>query len=99
MDNVVSGTDTLLKAIEYYEKSHRYLQEAGKNLRQCTTNSVQLKPENRWGQDRSRYVILKPILCRFQLTNSLDTKHLPKITKGSAMRIASKTFALLNPLQ
>ena len=39
MDNVITGTDCDNKSLEYYSLSRRYLQEAGMNLRQWTSNS------------------------------------------------------------
>ena len=48
MDNVITGTDCDNKSLEYYSLSRRYLQEAGMNLRQWTSNSEAL---NRKAQD------------------------------------------------
>ena len=42
MDNVITGTDCDNKSLEYYSLSRRYLQEAGMNLRQWTSNSEAL---------------------------------------------------------
>ena len=42
MDNVVTGTNCDDKALEYYPLSRSYLQEAGMNLRQRTSNSTAL---------------------------------------------------------
>ena len=42
MDNVVTGTNCDDKALEYYSLSRSYLQEAGMNLRQWTSNSTVL---------------------------------------------------------
>ena len=42
MDNVITGTDCDNKSFEYYSLSRRYLQEAGMNLRQWTSNSEAL---------------------------------------------------------
>ena len=42
MDNVVTGTNRDDKALEYYSLSRSYLQEAGMNLRQWTSNSTAL---------------------------------------------------------
>ena len=38
MDNGVTGTDCDDKTLEYYSLSRSYLQEAGMNLRQWTSN-------------------------------------------------------------
>ena len=48
MDNVVTGTNCHDKALEYYSLSRNYLQKAGMNLRQWTSNSIAL---NRRAQD------------------------------------------------
>ena len=48
MDNVITGTNCDNKSLEYYSLSRRYLQEAGMNLRQWTSNSEAL---NRKAQD------------------------------------------------
>ena len=42
MDNVVTGTNCHDKALEYYSLSRNYLQKAGMNLRQWTSNSIAL---------------------------------------------------------
>ena len=42
MDNVITGTDCDNKSLEYYSLSRRYLQEAGMNLCQWTSNSEAL---------------------------------------------------------
>ena len=42
MNNVITGTDCDNKSLEYYSLSRRYLQEAGMNLRQWTSNSEAL---------------------------------------------------------
>ena len=50
MDNVITGTDCDNKSLEYYSLSRRYLQEAGMNLRQWTSNSEAL---NRKAQEHN----------------------------------------------
>ena len=52
MDNVITGTDCDNKSLEYYSLSRRYLQEAGMNLRQWTSNSEAL---NRKAQEDHIY--------------------------------------------
>ena len=53
MDNVVTGTNCENKALEYYSLSRSYLQEAGMNPRQWTSNSTAI---NRRAQEDNAYV-------------------------------------------
>ena len=42
MDNVLTGTNTIAEALEYYTSSRNCFQKAGMNLRQWTSNSPTL---------------------------------------------------------
>ena len=52
MDNVVTGSNCDNKVLEYYSLSRSYLQEAGMNLRQWTSNSTAL---NRRAQENNAH--------------------------------------------
>ena len=52
MDNVVTGTNCDDKALEYYSLLRSYLQEAGVDLRQWTSNSTAV---NRRAQENNAY--------------------------------------------
>ena len=101
MDNVVSGTSTDTKAKEYYIKSRNYLKEAGMNLRQWTTNSINLDQKIKEDKTEANKVVKVLGLVWDSENDSLslaidklieETKHLQNITKRKALSIASKLF-------
>ena len=52
MDNVLTGTDTIPEALQYYTSSRNCFQKAGMNLRQWTSHSPAL---NRQAHDDGVY--------------------------------------------
>ena len=101
MDNVVSGTSTDTKAKEYYIKSRNYLKEAGMNLRQWTTNSINLDQKiKEYNTEANKVVKVLGLVWDSEIDSlSLaidklieETKHLQNITKRKALSIASKLF-------
>ena len=103
MDNVVSGTSTDTKAKEYYIKSRNYLKEAGMNLRQWTTNSINLDQKIKEDKTEANKVVKVLGLVWDSENDSLslaidklieETKHLQNITK--LITILTEVEAVLN---
>ena len=104
MDNVVTGTDCDEKALEYYSLSRSYLQEAGMNLRQWTSNSAAL---NRKAQEDIKEAAQTTKILGLTWNSTCDmlslslkkmireTENIKRPTKRSALSFASK---LLDPL-
>ena len=101
MDNVVTGTICDDKALEYYSLSRSYLQEAGVDLRQRTSNSTAL---NRRAQENNAYAAqtTKILGLTWNSTNDMPSLSLEKmirkseaitkLTKRSTISFASKLF-------
>ena len=101
MDNVVTGTICDDKALEYYSLSRSYLQEAGVNLRQWTSNSTAL---NRRAQEDNAYAAqtTKILELTWNSTNDMlslslekmirKSEAITKLTKRSTISFASKLF-------
>ena len=89
MDNVVTGTNRDDKALEYYSLSRSYLQEAGMNLRQWTSNSTAL---NRRAQEDNAHAAqtTKILGLTWKATNDM----LSLFTRKNAQKIRSyhKTY-------
>ena len=100
MDNVVTGTNCDDKALEY-SLSRSYLQEAGMNLRQWTSNSTAL---NRRAQEDNAHAAqtTKILGLTWNLTNDIlslslekmirKSEAITKLTKRSTISFASKLF-------
>ena len=82
MDNVVTGTICDDKALEYYSLSRSYLQEAGVNLRQWTSNSTAL---NRRAQENNAYAAqtTKILELTWNSTNDMPSLSLEKMIRKS----------------
>ena len=101
MENVVTGTSTEDLAVKYYTTSRKYLSEAGMNLRQWTSNSLELTRISR-DENTSASPIVKVLGLRWDsesdtlslsLENFLnETKRMQKITKRTVLSTASKLF-------
>ena len=100
MDNVVTGTNCDDKASEYYSLSRSYLQEAGMNLRQWTSNSTAL---NRRAQEDAHAAQTTTILgLTWNSTNDMlflslekmirKSEAITKLTKRSTISFTSKLF-------
>ena len=100
MDNVVTGTNCDDKALEY-SLSRSYLQEAGMNLRQWTSNSTALN--RRTQEDNAHAAQTTKILgLTWNLTNDIlslslekmirKSEAITKLTKRSTISFASKLF-------
>ena len=101
MDNVVTGTNCDDKALEDYSLSRSYLQEAGVNLRQWTSNSTAL---NRRAQEDNAYAAqtTKILELTWNSTNDMPSLSLEKmirkseaitkLTKRSTISFESKLF-------
>ena len=101
MDNVITGTDCDNKSLECYSLSRRYLQEAGMNLRQWTSNSEAL---NRKAQEDNIQAALTTKILGLTWNSTSDTLSLSiekmirerdaitKITKRTTLSFASKLF-------
>ena len=101
MDNVITGTDCDNKSLEYYSLSRRYLQEAGMNLRQWTSNSEAL---NRKAQEDNIQAAPTTKILGLTWYSTSDTLSLSiekmirerdaitKITKRTTLSFASKLF-------
>ena len=101
MDNVVTGTNCDDKALEYYSLSRSYLQEAGMNLRQWTSNSTAL---NRRAQEDNAHAAqtTKILGLTWNATNDMlslslekmirKSEAITKLTKRSTISFASKLF-------
>ena len=101
MDNVITGTDCDNKSLEYYSLSRRYLQEAGMNLRQWTSNSEAL---NRKAQEHNIQAVPTTKILGLTWNSTSDTLLLSiekmirergaitKITKRTTLSFASKLF-------
>ena len=101
MDNVVTGTNCHDKALEYYSLSRNYLQKAGMNLRQWTSNSIAL---NRRAQDDNAHAAQTTKILGLTWNSTNDTLSLSlenmikkseaitKLTKRSTISFASKLF-------
>ena len=101
MDNVVTGTNCDDKALEYYYLSRSYLQEAGMNLRQWTSNSTAL---NRRAQEDNAHAAqtTKILGLTWNATNDMlylslekmirKSEAITKLTKRSTISFASKLF-------
>ena len=101
MDNVVTGTDCDEKALEYYSLSRSYLQEAGMNLRQWTSNSAALnrkaQEDNTEAAQTTKILGLTWNSTCDMLSLSLEkmireTENIKRLTKRSALSFASKLF-------
>ena len=101
MDNVVTGTDCDEKALEYYSLSRSYLQEAGMNLRQWTSNSAALnrkaQEDNTEAAQTTKILGLTWNSTCDMLSLSLEkmireTENIKRPTKRSALSFASKLF-------
>ena len=100
MDNVVTGTNCDDKALEY-SLSRSYLQEAGMNLRQWTSNSTAL---NRRAQEDNAHAAqtTKILGLTWNSTNDMlslslekmirKSEAITKLTKRSTISFASKLF-------
>ena len=104
MDNVVTGTNCDDKALEYYSLSRSYLQEAGMNLRQWTSNSTALnrraQKDNAHAAQTTKILGLMWNATNDMLSLSLQkmirkSEAITKLTKRSTISFASKLF---NPL-
>ena len=82
MDNVVTGTICDDKALEYYSLSRSYLQEAGVNLRQWTSNSTAL---NRRAQENNAYAAQTTQILEltWNSTNDMPSLSLEKMIRKS----------------
>ena len=101
MDNVVTGTNRDDKALEYYSLSRSYLQEAGMNLRQWTSNSTAL---NRRAQEDNAHAAqtTKILGLTWNATNDMlylslekmirKSEAITKLTKRSTISFASRLF-------
>ena len=100
MDNVVTGTNCENKALEYYSLSRSYLQEAGMNPRQWTSNSTAI---NRRIQEDNAYAAqtTKILGLTWNSTNDMlsllekmvrKSEAITKLTKRSTISFASKLF-------
>ena len=101
MDNVVTGTNCDDKALEYYSLSRSYLQEAGMNLRQWSSNSAAL---NRRAQEDNAHAAqtTKILGLAWNSTNDMlslslekmmrKSEAISKLTKRSTISFASKLF-------
>ena len=101
MDNVVTGTNCDDKALEDYSLSRSYLQEAGVNLRQWTSNSTAL---NRRAQEDNAYAAqtTKILELTWNSTNDMlslslekmirKSEAITKLTKRSTISFESKLF-------
>ena len=101
MDNVVTGANCDDKALEYYSLSRGYLQEAGMNLRQWTSNSTAL---NRRAQEDNAHAAqtTKILGLTWNATNDMlylslekmirKSEAITKLTKRSTISFASKLF-------
>ena len=101
MDNVVTGTICDDKALEDYSLSRSYLQEAGVNLRQWTSNSTAL---NRRAQEDNAYAAqtTKILELTWNSTNDMlslslekmirKSEAITKLTKRSTISFESKLF-------
>lgn len=111
MDNAVTETNCDDKALEYYSLSRSYLQEAGMNLRQWTSNSTAL---NRRAQEDNAHAAqtTKILGLTWNSTNDMlslspekmirKSEAIPKLTKRSTISFASNCLTpwdMLNPLQ
>ena len=104
MYNVITGTDCDNKSLEYYSLSRRYLQEAGMNLRQWTSNSEAL---NCKAQEDNIQVAPMTKILGLTWNSTSDTLSLSiekmirerdaitKTTKRTTLSFASKLFDLL----
>ena len=100
MDNVVTVTNCENKALEYYSLSRSYLQEAGMNPRQWTSNSTAI---NRRAQEDNAYAAqtTKILGLTWNSTNNMlsllekmvrKSEAITKLTKRSTISFASKLF-------
>ena len=101
MDNVVTGTHCHDKALEHYSLSRNYLQKAGMNLRQWTSNSIAL---NRRAQDDNAHAAQTTKILGLTWNSTNDTLSLSlenmikkseaitKLAKRSTISFASKLF-------
>ena len=101
MDNVVSGTEDDLQALEYYAKSRDYFSEMGMNLRQWTSNSNTLNLKTKQDSvNAERIVKILGIIWNSEtdeLSLSLkklseETNNINKISKRIALSLASRLF-------
>ena len=101
MDNAVTGTNCDDKALECYSLLQSYLQEAGMNLRQWTSNSTAL---NRRAQEDNAHAAqtTKILGLTWNSTNDMlslllenmirKSETITKLTKRSTISFASKLF-------
>ena len=101
MDNVLTGTDTISEALQYYTSSRNCFQKAGMNLRQWTSNSPAL---NRQAHDDGVYA--EPMVkvlglnwntntdtLSLSLTKLIkETNNTEKISKRSVLSLSSKLY-------
>ena len=101
MDNVLTGTDTIAEALEYYTSSRNCFQKTGMNLRQWISNSPTL---NRQAHDHG--VCAEPMVkvlglnwntktdtLSLSLTKLLkETNSIDKISKRSVLSLSSKLY-------
>ena len=101
MDNVLTGTNTIAEALEYYTSSRNCFQKAGMNLRQWTSNSPTL---NRQAHDDG--VHAEPMVkvlglnwntktdtLSLSLTKLIkETNSIDKISKRSVLSLSSKLY-------
>ena len=101
IDNVVTGTNCDDKALEYYSLSRSYLQEAGMNLRQWTSNSTALnlraQEDNAHAAQTTNILGLTWNSTNDMLSLSLEkrirkSEAITKLTKRSTISFASKLF-------
>ena len=101
MDNVLTGTNTIAEALEYYTSSRNCFQKAGMNLRQWTSNSPTV---NRQAHDAGVYAEPMVIVLGLNWNTKTDTLSLSltkliketdsidKISKRSVLSLSSKLY-------
>ena len=101
MDNVLTGTDTIPEALQYYTLSRNCFQKAGMNLRQWTSNSpalhLQAHDEGVYAEPMVKVLGLNwntktdtlslPLTKLIKETNSTD-----KISKRSVLSLSPKLY-------
>ena len=98
MDNVVTGTNCDDKALEDYSLSRSYLQEAGVNLRQRTSNSTAL---NRRAQEDNAYAAqtTKILELTWNSENQKLSQNLLRDPRSALSQNCLTPWDMLNPLQ
>ena len=89
MDNVVTGTNCDDKALEYYSLSRSYLQEAGMNLRQWTSNSTAL---NRRAQEDNAHTAQTTNILGLTWNSTNDMLSLSLEKNDQKIRSYHKTY-------